>query len=453
MIGKAAPLLGTFVLAYVLAVVLYSASPVSAPLGVPPWKRTPTPTPFRSSTPTPFSAPSPTPTAPASPSPVIATPSPTTMPAARLYGLVGQGGLGQPIDTARLSAQYQSGVRLRMLELGWDVLQPNGPSDWNTNAAAQFQARIDAFVSQGPDVQIVLDLGLQYQNNWIKSVSPLVDQHGAVWQGGFGQGGANVYWSPTVRQYVASYIQKIFQNLNFRGRLWAVRVGPSGGELLYPEKTNPDFSQSFWAYDPNAQSLSPVPGWRPGDPSPNGEAGTFYYWYVDNLALTFNWFEGEIHRYFAGYVAPVTPGSGVWDGTADTLISQNLVISGWGYYGTGNYWQRLYSRLSTDRVLNWCSSLGDGTGSDQSPNWWEWSSGKQMAYLARLSGRPIYGENPGANPYDTSGGADVRTTAQWLFRTAAEQGYMGLIWVNQSYMDNSSYTSLSQYASLVSTYR
>lgn len=404
-----------------------------------------TPVPTRTST----VAPSPTLSPAASPT---ASPTSSPTPNGHLYGLLGQGGLGELIDTTLLQQQYDAGVRLRLLQLGWDVLQPDGSSSWSTGTASAFQQRIDAFIADKPDVHIVLDLGVQYPPAWAAQVDPLVDQYGTVWQAQFPNGGVNVYWSSTVRQYVANYIRLIFTNLDFHGRLWTVRVGPYQGELLYPHGVNEGRNLSFWAFDSKAASQNPVPGWLPGRPSPNGEAQRFYYWYVDNLVATFNFFQTEVRRYFAGYVAPVTPGLGMWDGTANQLISRNLNDSSLGYYGTGNYWQRIFSHLppASAGVLNWCSSLGDGSGNDSSTNWWEWSSGKMMAYLAHSNGRDIYGENPGHNAYSTSGGADPRTTMQTDFETVQSSGYLGLMWVSQADMSDPACASLAQYGSMIS---
>ncbi len=381
------------------------------------------------------------------------TNSPTSTPyAGHRYGLVGQGGLGERIDTVLLQAQYSAGVKMRFVQLGWDVLQPSGPSSWDSGIANAFQQRIDAFVSTGPDTQMVLDMGIQYSPGWVNSIDPLVDQYGNVYQAGFPNGGVNVYWSQTVRQHVAGYIQRVFSTLNFHGRLWAVRVGPYMGELLYPERANAGQNLSFWAFDSRAQAQSPVQGWRPGDQSPNGEAEQFYYWYVDNLTSTFNFFLGEIRRYYSGYVAPVTPGAGMWQGNVSQLISRNLYDPSLQWYGTGNYWQRIFSMLPSgeQNVINWCSSMGDGSGNDQSANWWEWSSAKIQAYLAQQNGRRIYGENSAPNAYDTTGGADPRTTMQWIFGSVQDNNYLGLMWVSQSYMADSRYASLAQYQLMIS---
>ena len=378
-------------------------------------------------------------------------PTATPHPPRPLYGIVGQGGLSEQINRPLLQEQYNAGVKMRFVQLGWDVLQPGGPTSWDSGIANAFQQRIDAFVATGSDTQLVLDLGIQYSPGWVSSIDPLVDQYGNVYQAGFPNGGVNVYWSPTVRQHVAAYIQRVFSTINFRGRLWAVRVGPYRGELLYPDGPGNEDNLSFWAFDDYAQSKSPVPGWEPGDESRDGEAEKFYYWYVDNLVDTFNFFLGEIRRYYSGYVAPVTPGAGMWQGNVSQLISRNLYDPSLQWYGTGNYWQRIFQMLPRGEanVINWCSSMGDGSGNDGSGNWWEWSSAKIQAYLAQQNGRRIYGENSAPNPYDTSGGADPRTTMQWIFRSLQDNNYLGLTWVSQSYMADSRYASLAQYQIMI----
>ena len=391
--------------------------------------------------------------------PQASEPTPTTPPATatptaarRQYGLVGQGGLGENLDPDLLKAQYEAGIRVRLVHLGWDVLQPHGPDEWDAGATRTLQERIDAFVGLGDDVKLVLDLGVHYSPDWVADIDPLVDQEGNTWDASSHHGGLNVYWSPAVRQHVAAYISKVFEHFNFHERLWIVRVGVYDGELLYPSQRTKDGGYSFWAFDGHAQAKSPVPGWKPGQPSPNGEARIFYEWYVDNLVDTFNFFLVEVRRHYAGYVAPVTPGVGIDERTAAQLIGRNLVDSSLVSNGTGNYWQRIFALLpgADKRVINWCSSMGDLSGNDASPNWWEWSSARQMAHFAHQAGRDIYGENTGRNPYDTSGGADVRTTAQWIMQAVETYNYLGIMWVEQSQMADPNFTSLEQYKSLIS---
>jgi hypothetical protein len=369
--------------------------------------------------------------------------SPLTGP---LFGLA-----GQTLDPPLLQAEYQAGIRLRLVEIAWNDLQPGGTGDWATVKAQQIQQSIDTLAATGPDVQFTLDLGIQYPPAWAAALDPLVDQYGNTWMANNANGGANVYWSPTVRAALRTYIQQIFTHLDFHGRLWAVRIGPAGGELLYPQLLHAGQADSFWAFDATAQAQSPVPGWRPGQPSPNGEAQRFYYWYVDNLADYFNFMLGEIRHYYAGYVAPVTPGTGMCADAVARLIAGSLYDPSASDYGTGNYWYRLFPLLGPDaNILHWASSVGDISGlNENSPNWWEWSSAKALAWLAHQNGRPILAENPGHNAYDSSGGADPRTTMQWIFGAVRDNGYLGLLWIRESDMTEPGYASLPQYAGAI----
>ncbi len=386
----------------------------------------------------------------AAPAPQAAAPA---TPGTLLFGVAGQGSYGQPLDPTLLGKEHQDGIRLRLLEISWTDLQPNGPGQWSTSHAALVQQRIDALAATASDVQFTLDLGLQYPPGWAGAVDPLVDQYGNHWQAtGDNGGGANVYWSPTLRADLATYIQQVFTNLNFHGRLWAVRFGPLVGELLYPQVMHTGQAESFWAFDATAQAQSPVPGWRPGQPSPNGEAARFYNWYVDNLANFFNFTLGQIRHYFSGYVAPVTPGAGMCPQAVDRLIAANLDDPNARYYGTGNYWYRIFPEMGPDaNILHWASSVGDTSGlDDNSPNWWDWSSAKALAFIAHRSNRPIFAENPGHNAYDTSGGADPRTTMQWIMAAVRNYGYIGILWIREEDMLNPAYASLDQYAGEIS---
>ncbi len=366
-----------------------------------------------------------------------------------LFGVAGQGSYGQPLNPGLLQQEYADGIHLRLLELDWYDLQPNGPGQWSAAHAALVQQRIDTLAAVGSDVRFTLDLGIEYAPDWAANLDRLVDQYGNQWQPGIGNGGGvNVYWSPTLRADVRSYIQQVFTNLDFHGRLWAVRIGPFLGELLYPQLQHGSGTESFWAYDATAQAQSPVPGWHPGQPSPNGEAERFYNWYVDNLAGTYNFMLTEIRHYFAGYVAPVTPGAGMTPTTAGELITSNLTHSSAQYYGTGNYWYRIFGEMGPDgNILHWASSVGDISGvHEDSPNWWDWSSSKQLAWMAHRLGRPIFAENPGHNAYDASHGAIPQTTMQWIFQAVQNYGYVGLLWMREDDFGNPAYASLDQYA-------
>ena len=414
--------------------------------------RSRTKTPLPSATPTRTATPRPTFTPTGVPS---STPLPTASPtqqAGHVYALAGQGRTYETLNPTLLQAEYNAGVRVRLVEPEWNAFQQGGPGEWNQDAVNAIQHKIDTFTSYGPDVRLILDLGMQYAPSWVSGIDPLADQYGNHWNDP--RGGVNVYWSPTVRGYASTYIRNLFSTLNFHGKLWAVRVGPLGGELMYPNVHYSNQPESFWAFDSTAQAQSPVPGWRPGNPSPNQEAQRFYYWYTDNLASTFNWFLGQIRPYFAGYVAPVVAGGGMWPVAVTQLVASNLTTTDPMWYGTGNYWYRTLPMMGAGdpNILLWTSSVGDGYGNDGDIDWWGWTAARQIAWMASQHGRPVFAENVGHNPFDTSGGADPRTTMQTIFSQMQNYGFSGMLWIRESDMSDSRYASLPQYASMIAQY-
>lgn len=376
--------------------------------------------------------------------------------------MIGQGTLSEPVDSVLLQQQYQAGVRGRVIELGWDVLQPNSTNDWVTGTAAQFQQRIDAFCALGTDVFLILDLGLQYPPAWMRTVDPIVDQYGRSWASlNLGGGIVNVFWSSQVRAYVANYVQKIFTGLNFRNRLQIVRLGFYYGELTFPILAAPTAGQpeSMWAYDATAQAAKPsnIAAYRPADPSQAANAEAFYDWYVDSLVGGASWALHLLRQYTTAKVAVLTPGSGASPDAVRTFVQNNCYVAAWSGFGTGFYWDRVYANLpsAADGCVNWCSSVGDGVGNDDSsPDRTKWSSAHVHGWLAAAHSREIYAENPGNNYYDTSTGAPPFSSMVWdaqlCFRSPGFQ-YSGLMWVRQSQM-SAPHATLANYASLISAY-
>lgn len=382
---------------------------------------------------------------------LLAEPAPVTT---HLYGLQGQGTLAESINTAALASAYSAGVRLRMLELDWNALQPLGAAGLVTAAVAQYQAKINAFVATGADTKIVLDLGMHSTPAWVAAIDPLIDQHGNVHDATGGDGGANVYWSWTVRAYAANYIKTILQALDFQGRLYAVRIGPYQGEMTYPHKRNGDNSVSFWAYDQHAQAACPFPGWEPGQESLNGDARFFYEWYVDTLADTANVLIEIVQKYApAGTKAAVVmPGFGEINETAVALMVVDLLDPARDYYGTGNWWERLVPQLNgygEGEVLLWPNSIGDGSGSnDASIDRTLWSTAKLFNSYAVAAGLSVFAENTGQNEYDVG----TRDTMQWIMDAVSEYPeFVGLLWVKESEM-STGYATLANYATEIAAH-
>ena len=199
----------------------------------------------------------------------------------------GPGRLGQPLDQALLQAEYVAGIRVRLIEIAWN--NPiTGPGGWDAGKAQFVQQRIDILEALGSDVNYPRPRH-PVSSAWATAIDPLVDQYGNRWGGEHCEWRrGDVYWSPTLRaRNSQDYVRQVFTHLDFHGRLWAVARRAGGAQTAVPESLHPG-QASFWAFDATAQAQSPVPGWRPGQPSSNGEAGRFYEWYVDNLANYFN---------------------------------------------------------------------------------------------------------------------------------------------------------------------
>src|SRR5439155_24884106 len=91
----------------------------------------------------------------------------------------------------------------------------------------------------------------------------------------------NLVWATEYRSLAAAYTAKVFNELG--SDFYAVRVGGGHwGELTYPATfgSNGRVKNSYWAFDADAARSDPVPGWKPGQASPNGEASKFLNWYL-----------------------------------------------------------------------------------------------------------------------------------------------------------------------------
>lgn len=390
----------------------------------------------------------------------------------QLVGIVGQGSLDvTQYNSALLTTQYNAGVRMRLIELGWGNLQPTVLTALDPTIVAQYQTQINAFVALGSDVVIAVDLGIQYCTSAVEAQDPITDQYGTTWTSVRGGNSpvANIVWSSTVRTWFADYLARLFDptlGLNFHGRLWAIRTGLDGGELALPTRTNGANPVSLWAYDTTAQASlaastvgteSASAGQAPPRWSKSGlstftdqtHAAQFYNWYVRSIAQTHNWVHTILRQYTDAWICPVTPGGGLHQGDVDALTANKFdtALGGDVACGTGHWWdyQSSFWPSANAGCMNWCSSIGDasGVGNEFSVNPGDWCSAHQHAALAAQYGRRIYGENPG----DLSDASPAGMTAD--FALCRQWGYSGLMWVRQSQMTTTGYATIANLASAI----
>ena len=349
----------------------------------------------------------------------------------RLFGVL------QP-TTQHLSADWQAGIRARTLELGWDYYEPQEGA-WDPNYIAARKAEYQAMLDAG--FLVVLDLGLQYPPEWARNIRPWVDQYGNRYDDQ-----VNAVWSSAVRQKIEIYIKRVFQD--FGTQFYGVRLG-SGNfvETLYPDN-QPGFQFSYWAFDADAMASNPVPNWRPGQASPNGEAQTFFLWYLQHLIDTVNWQQDVVRQSFQGYIIQLMPGQGLRPTQWATLIAHNLTPYGQNIYAAerGAVWDRIIDGMhNRNKVIIACSSLGDSSATDvhvdeSSSDASKWSSAHWVAYNADRYGMPKWAENVGRNDF---------ANMQVVVKQLNDYGYQGLFWAFEPDLHSGQYATLDQYASII----
>ena len=189
------------------------------------------------------------------------------------------GVLGSSCAPDRLAAERAAGVSVVELDLAWDRLEP-APGVVDADYAGQLRGQLAACRDAG--VEVVLSLGLQYPPEWVRQLGTLTDQYG-----GTPPTGADLVFSPAVRQAVADHAATVGRETGFAGVI-AVRVGTDAtGELAYPGPQDGAGAHSWWASD--AAAGNPLPGWVPGTPAWRGapvtaaQADAWFSWYTGAL--------------------------------------------------------------------------------------------------------------------------------------------------------------------------
>jgi hypothetical protein len=361
-----------------------------------------------------------------------------------LWGLIGQSG-------NYLDAQYAAGIRAQVVRISW---RDYFPREDQPSAAYLNHKRAELARLRRAGFAIIIDLGLQDTPEWIHENyehSYYVNQYGDRYTGG-GQvdsGDANLVFNPALRAAAARYIAAIFTDLgtNFA----SVRLGGGHwGELTYPSATAGGTVNSYWAFDPHAIDSSPTPHWRPGQPSPNGEAARFLDWYLDALVDFQTWQIATIRERYTGSLMVLYPGWGVRPGQFAAATATNLAgltpaeIN--GETQTGTDYARQVAALRDPNIILTTTWIDAPFGDDNSADPREWRPVKYLATLAAAHPlKPkLYGEN--------TGGGDL---AALQFSVAQMQrfGLIGMAWCRESELMSGRYATLDDYRALIETAR
>ncbi|WP_306215177.1 hypothetical protein [Actinoplanes sp. RD1] len=326
------------------------------------------------------------------------------------------GTLGSLASSA--AAESAAGVHGATVELEWSAYEP-APGAFSAAYAATIRERMRAFQAAGQ--QLTLALGVHHSPAWVRELPGAIaaDQYGTRLPG------IDMVFSRAVRDAAAAYFARVGADLGLHNFAYVRLTSGGNAEMLYNTRG------SYAAFSAAAQRESPLPGWRPGGrEASRAQVRAWADWYVGALAGVTRW---QIARFdafgFTGVYQAITPGSGVRpDAYADAVAS----FLPDGLLGIGGAWHRYYAALAgTPRLMVYVSSVGDGSGSDDSctpadrqvpidsPAAGPWSATRWLSRLADEYGFRKGGENPGYG--DTSAAAYADQSDGGLLASAVRQ--------------------------------
>jgi hypothetical protein len=341
-------------------------------------------------------------------------------------------------------AQYESshGVKVAMLELGWDAYEP-AEGRFNARYAAAAKAKLETFLFAG--MKVTLGLGLHHPPPWVFDYpnSQFVNQNGIR------AGEVNLVFNQALREQADAYFERINLDLGLEN-FWAIRLTSGGdGEVLYPQ------GGAYWAFDANAQNgpdmppsmaRNPFPGWKPGDRSISAtQVGRWADWYIKALDDTVNWQMSAFNGLgFQGYYQVLTPGIGALPSAYASDINNYLPTS---ITGVGAVWQTFYAFLpSKQRVVAYVSSMADNSGGNDScqpsddkipltsPIITGWSATRWISRIADQYHLPKSGENPGYRISNSFDRYYTDTSSAGLMANTLRQmqscGFQGMYWAH-----------------------
>ncbi|MFI5494836.1 beta-galactosidase [Actinoplanes sp. NPDC051859] len=231
--------------------------------------------------------------------------------------------IGNYSDADMTNLRTAGGASDVLVEMSWAQAEPT-KGVYNEQYFASIAKRISTLKALG--YTISFNTGVHEAPAWLlnSTGARFVDQNGGVYTD---SPEPNLVFGTRYRYLAERYLTTVFARLGDQFSL--VRVGGGHwGELTYPSKVNPSTGKIrnlYYAYDVYAQQASPVKGWKPGQPSPNGEAGKFLRWYLTALADYQNWQITALRTAgFAGNAAVLYPSYGMRTGDLEKAVATNL---------------------------------------------------------------------------------------------------------------------------------
>jgi hypothetical protein len=382
----------------------------------------------------------------------VSTPTPTPPPATTAgeprsslqWGLIGD-------LTSHTTQELAVGITTKIVRVSWKDFETTDGTFSQSYLASKL-VEINLLRSQG--MKVILDLGLQDSPSWIHNYpnSYLVDQYGEEWTTaidpqhvGVDESDANLIFNPALRQIAARYIEEVATTLGPLAE--AIRVGGGRfGELSYPVTRTVAHTNTYWAYDALAQQQCPVPGWKPGDPSPNGQAAKFLNWYLQELVDYQSWQISTLRESYAGNIIVLYPGWGIRPGQASGAAADNLdgatSVEINGETQMGHDFAAQVAAIDRPDVSVETTWLDAQYGDDDSANPVLWNPVHYLASLAADSPMhpQVWGENTGQG-----------STADMLFTREQAERYnlAGVVWYDETELFSGGYAGLSDFAATI----
>jgi hypothetical protein len=358
------------------------------------------------------------------------------------WGLMGN-------DKLALAEERAVGIRVRLFSLSWQQMNPQ-ENIIDQNYLERKLKELKKFRQAGYDV--ILSLGMHDTPQWVHDNyydTYYVSQYSERYHdNGNDSGDLNLVFNTSLRAVAKRYVKLVFTL--FGTNFSAVRLGGGRyGELTYPPHEFGGRRNLYWGFDDFAKAQSPVPGWKPGQASPNGEAGIFLNWYLDKLTAYQNWQVTMTRQFYPGPLMILYPSWGIRKGDIDRAIATNLDGTSHaernGEIQRGFDFSRQINALTDPNIIIATTWLDADPSQDAGTDARYWSPVK---YLANLANRhspvyQLYGENTGQGQRD-----DMTLSASQM----EKYGLMGMMWFRDEEMSSGGYANLQDYAQTIATF-
>lgn len=346
-------------------------------------------------------------------------------------------------DDRHLAEQRRAGVCAKVIRLSWRAYIP-AEGQVGEAYVAEVRTRIERARAAG--FAIILETAFHDTPAWVHeryADSYYVNQYGDRWTGDgeIDNGDANIIFNDAVKALVVQYLRRVFADLGTE--FAAVRLGGGKwGELTYPPSTVAGRTNAYWAFDANALRQSPVPTWRPGEPSPHGEAALFLEWYLDTLVRYQNWQIATLRTFYAGPIMMLYPSWGVRPGQIAPALATDLdgstPVERNAELQRGFDFARQVAALADPEVIVTTTWLDADPSGDATDDPRRWSPVKYLATLAAAHPLQlnVFGENTG------KGDAAVMGLA---VRQMRRYRLVGLAWYGEAEMYSGRYATLADF--------